>query len=390
MNPFPRLLQSAGEAVPDAVLVRRFVAERDHAAFELLVRRHADAVWTACRRILRHDADAEDAFQAAFLALARKAGKIRETGTLAGWLYKVAVNAALKSRASRPKEVPLAEVELPARQEQVGPAHEELARLSDKYRLPVVLCDLEGHTHAEAAAVLGWPVGTVAGRLSRARDQLKTRLLRRGIVGPVVLAAVVADSSLAGRAAAVALGSSAASLTVSTLTEGVLAAMSTFKLKLTAAVAASLIFVAGTGTYLAMGQPPAPKAERKTQIPVVAGQGSVVSARKVQKLKDGRLTAYPELVFEFSKEYKTPEPGSFGTKPAEHDGTPESDILQLRLERVRQLNNVFRLDYEVMQVGNWDVPFLNQYLENLDTLQLATKEAYPSASDRIYWLRNCL
>src|SRR6188768_2012428 len=84
------------ESVPDAVLLRRFVAAGDRAALELIVRRHADAVWTACKRVARHHADAEDAFQATFLALARRAGAIRRHACLAGWLYRVAVHAALK------------------------------------------------------------------------------------------------------------------------------------------------------------------------------------------------------------------------------------------------------------------------------------------------------
>jgi RNA polymerase sigma factor (sigma-70 family) len=144
-NPFPRLVQTAGASVPDATLLKRYVADRDHAAFESLVRRHADAVWTACRRILRHDADAEDAYQATFLALAKKAGGIRESVTLGGWLYRVAVNAALKLRHQRPDREGGFPEALPHGRTSEGavesPAHEELARLADKYRLPVVLCD---------------------------------------------------------------------------------------------------------------------------------------------------------------------------------------------------------------------------------------------------------
>ncbi len=384
-NPFPKLLQSAGEAVPDAILLRRFVADRDHAAFELLVRRHADAVWTACRRTLRHDADAEDAFQATFLALSKKAGSIRETGTLAGWLYRVAVNAALKLRASRPETVPIAEVESPSRVEQVGPAHEELARLSDKYRLPVVLCDLEGHTHAEAAAKLGWPVGTVAGRLSRARDQLKVRLLRRGVVGPAVFAAVVADSSLAGRAAAVALGSSAVSPSVFSLTEGVLSAMTTWKLKLTAAVAAGLIGVGGVGTYVAMGQSNGQQPQNSNT--AVVGQQTELPIRKVQKLKNGRITAYPDLVLDISTPYIAPDPGPFPKFP---DNVPETDMRQLDFERIRHLHRAVILDYEVLKVGSWDVPFLNQFIANLEELSDAAKKAFPNPADHLPYLRYCV
>jgi RNA polymerase sigma factor (sigma-70 family) len=248
-NPFPRLVQTAGETVPDAVLLRRFVADQDHAAFELLARRHADAVWTACRKVLNHDTDAEDAFQATFVALSRHASKVREPGTLAGWLYRVAVNAALRIRTARPGAEPLSDRASPTRADSDRIAHEELAKLPDKYRLPVVLCDLEGHTHAEAANILGWPVGTVSGRLARARDQLKVRLLRRGVTGKAVLTAAIADSIQTGRAAAMALGALPVPAAVSSLSEAALTATFAAKWKLWTAAAATLLAFAGAGTY---------------------------------------------------------------------------------------------------------------------------------------------
>src|SRR5262245_2156401 len=182
------------QGVGDADLLQRFAARRDEAAFELLLWRHAGMVLSVCRGVLRDHHLAEDAFQATFLALARKAGSIARRDAVAGWLYRVAYHAALKARGRRgrcPAPESLAEPDsLPAREEGPDPAghdlapllHEELARLPDKYRTPLVLCFLEGQSHADAARQLGWPRGTVAGRVARAREILRQRLTRRGVV----------------------------------------------------------------------------------------------------------------------------------------------------------------------------------------------------------------
>src|SRR5262245_6055135 len=218
---FFRLLSAAVPAadhVSDRELLRRFVATRDSAAFELLVRRHADAVWAAGVRVLGNEADAEDVFQATFLALLRKANSVRES-CVGGWLHRVAVNAALKLRASgrrqpagaieehQPADAGRSPEEHLERDELTSIIHQELARLPDRYRLPVGLCDLEGQTHAEAAKALGWPVGSVSGRLSRARDILRDRLTRRGLAAPAaLLAATVAPASAVSAAAALGSG----------------------------------------------------------------------------------------------------------------------------------------------------------------------------------------
>jgi RNA polymerase sigma factor (sigma-70 family) len=267
-------LPPAGDHVPDADLLRRFVRDRDPAALELVVRRHADAVWAACRRVSRSEADAEDAFQATFLVLARKAGSVR--GACAGgWLHRVAVNAALKVRVRERRGVsPTVETEhrladaptLAEQDELAAVVQEELARLPDRYRLPVVLCDLEGQTHAEAAAALRWPVGSVSGRLSRARGLLRDRLARRGYgAAPLVLApAGGLPPRLIPATTAALSGAVPVPPSVSLVAEGVLSAMRTAKLQLTAAVMASagLLGLAGVGAYTVLGQerPPAKKA----------------------------------------------------------------------------------------------------------------------------------
>jgi RNA polymerase sigma factor (sigma-70 family) len=262
--PLPALLRflhtAPAEGVSDADLLRRFAAVRDEAAFELLVRRHADLVWKVCRRVLRQEADAEDAFQATFVALARKAGSVRGA-CVAGWLHRVALHAALKFRAKAARS---ATAELPDVPAPVGPdpalavaVHEELGRLSDRYRLPVLLCDLEGHTHAEAAKVLGWPVGTVSGRLSRGRDRLRTRLERRGVV-PVNVAAVLVGTTRESPAtlvrAAVTAATGGASAAVASLAEGVIMAIRIARLKVLAAVVLVAVGFIGTGAVVVIGQ----------------------------------------------------------------------------------------------------------------------------------------
>jgi len=249
--------------VPDGELLRRFKRGRDSAAFELLVRRHAHTVWTACRRVLNSGTDAEDAFQATFLVLIQRAGIVRGA-SVGGFLHRVAVNAALKLR-EKSTRVPVATPEqleeLSARSgasaDNCAVVHEELACLPERYRLPVVLCELEGHSHAEAAKVLGWPVGSVSGRLSRARVLLRERLARRGVTAPAVLLPIAGLPSTSIRdTTSIAVGNSAVHPQVSNLTKGVLSAMHTQKLKQIAAwvVPIGVVILAGFGSYTAYAQ----------------------------------------------------------------------------------------------------------------------------------------
>lgn len=172
-------------------LLRRYLASGDEAAFETLVARHGPMILGVCRRMLSNPADVEDAFQATFLVLVRRARGLGERDAIGPWLYGVASRVALRARCETARrasrEKPLAEAAIqdadadPIRRE-LGPIlDEELNRLPSKYRVPVVLCYLEGETHDEAARRLGWPLGTVKGRLVRARELLKGRLVRRGL-----------------------------------------------------------------------------------------------------------------------------------------------------------------------------------------------------------------
>lgn len=169
--------------VGDAALLAQWVDHADHNAFELLLWRHGPMVWQTCRRVLRHDHDAEDAFQAAFLTLARKAASVRRSDSLAGWLYRVAFRAALAARGRKPEAEALGDLDdvADARRDDAelrGRIDEEIRRLPPRYREAFVLCCLQGHTTDEAAETLGCPRGTVGTRVAWARRRLRERLGR--------------------------------------------------------------------------------------------------------------------------------------------------------------------------------------------------------------------
>ncbi len=180
----------------DGELLARFTVSRDENAFGELVRRLGPTVFGVCRSVLGNAADAEDAFQVTFMVLARKAATVRPPGRVAAWLHGVAMLAARKARAARVRRAaregaldgaldPAAPMAAPE-PDLVRVVHEELARLPDKYRLPLVLCELRELTVAQAATELDWPTGTVASRLSRGRALLAARLRRRGVSGALI------------------------------------------------------------------------------------------------------------------------------------------------------------------------------------------------------------
>jgi RNA polymerase sigma factor (sigma-70 family) len=280
------LLQD-GAGLTDGVLLESYLRVRDEAAFEALVRRHGPMVWGVCRRVLGHEADAEDAFQATFLVLALKAAAVVPRARVGNWLYGVAHNTARKAKAMntkrRAKERQAAERTRPGlpedeRQELHDLLDDELSRLPEKYRAPIVLCELEGRTVKEAACQLGWPQGTVAGRLARARVLLAERLTRRGLVlAPGALAAALAPglasagmpmavvAATVKAAGLVAAGPTAAAgqipAQVAALTERVVKAMLLTKLKTLTLALLAVTLLGGGGvvlTYRALGAAPAP------------------------------------------------------------------------------------------------------------------------------------
>jgi RNA polymerase sigma factor (sigma-70 family) len=269
------LRQVLGAPVPggvtDAELLRRFVHQRDEAAFELLLWRHAAMVLHVCRNVLRDSAKAEDAFQATFLVFVRRAAAIRRAEQVGGWLYRVAYHTALKAReqfATRQRAERQA-----ARNDTAAPVTEdaeqrelrrliceEVNRLPARYRTPIVACFFEGKTHEEAADQLGWPRGTVASRLARARELLRRRLVRRGITltAGSLATALPAPSSQAALAALIHttlqtrhlfVAGALASPRIAALTEGVLHAMNWTKIKI-GTIVVLLLCLGGAGATL--------------------------------------------------------------------------------------------------------------------------------------------
>ncbi len=298
-----RLLRSAappGDHVPDAELLGRYARERDSAAFELLVRRHADAVWAACYRVLRNDADADDAFQAAFLVLARRAAAVKPRAAVRAWLYGVAVRTAREARATsarrRSREVPVPSVpdrpdptESPADVDDLRALDEEIARLPDRLRAAVVLCELDGIGRKEAAARLGVPEGTLSSRLAKARTLLAARLRGRGVVLPAAGLAVLFGRAAASAAVRTALADAAARLAgpgpvsaaVAELSRGVFRTMLLNKLKLVAlglivTAVASGASVGGLLRHAQAQNPPAKPAATRPDLPKPAGPGRIV------------------------------------------------------------------------------------------------------------------
>jgi cobalt-zinc-cadmium efflux system membrane fusion protein len=265
--------------VPDAQLLERFVTRRDEAAFEVLLWRHGGLVLHVCARLLRHAEDAEDVFQATFLALTRRGGSIGKGEAVASWLYKVAYRLALRVRARAARE----ERQQSGRALPAQPAgsevgsdvrpvlDEEINRLPEKYRGPVVLCYLEGKTTEEAARQLGCPRGTICSRLAWARQRLRGRLARRGLAlsGVGLASACPSPATLIGatleaavlfasrQAAGGALPGPAAALA-----EGVLRAMALTRLKVAAGVLLVLsVLGLGAGLYAQRARPEKPGPE---------------------------------------------------------------------------------------------------------------------------------
>jgi RNA polymerase sigma factor (sigma-70 family) len=200
----------ADDPAGDGALLRRYVVRRDEDAFAALVERHGPMVLRVCRRVLADGHAAEDAFQATFLVLARKAALVNPPDALAAWLHGVAYRVALKARSASarrplhqmppdlhphdPHPDPLAEV---TARELLAVLDEELRRLPTPYRLPLILCCLEGRSQEEAARQLGWTPGSLKGRLERGRARLHARLARRGFTLSAALAAVSVSRGMA-------------------------------------------------------------------------------------------------------------------------------------------------------------------------------------------------
>jgi RNA polymerase sigma factor (sigma-70 family) len=283
------------EQQSDGELLHTFISRRDEAAFAALVRRHAALVLSVCRHVLGHEQDAEDAFQATFLVLARKAPSIRKQASLASFLHGVAYRLSLRAkrdavrrrlhearapvRAARDDTVELAWREVQALVE------EEIARLPETYRTPFVLCHLQGLGRAEAARVLGVKEGTVWSRLTQARRRLQMRLARRGVILSAALAALTlsdescrASSDRLVEAAARLAGGATTSARVAALAQAGWQPLAASKLKLTLTGLAILLTMAGAGGAYRLALTPSPEG------PAAAPPAKSSETPKVEKI----------------------------------------------------------------------------------------------------------
>jgi RNA polymerase sigma factor (sigma-70 family) len=280
-NPVIRYLRRLAGAPPggdpsEEELLRRFALEHDEAAFTTIVEKHGPMVFGVCRRVLRNRQDAEDAFQATFLVVARKAGSLARPGLLAAWLYGVAYRTALRARATavqrqlHEKQIMAIQaaksIQASGTEDLQEMVDEEVKRLPVKYRSPIILCYMCGKTNEEAARELGCASGTIFSRLSRAREMLRSRLTRKGItlsaagigtaltetaakaaVPPLLIRGTVQSALIL--AAGKGLAGGAISTSVFTLTKGVQQAMfmNTLKIVLALGLTATVVLGAGVG-----------------------------------------------------------------------------------------------------------------------------------------------
>jgi RNA polymerase sigma factor (sigma-70 family) len=312
-------LLSDGARMTDGDLLQRFVADRDDAAFAALVRRHGRMVWGVCRRVLAGYQDAEDAFQATFLVLVRKAASVVPREIVGNWLYGVAHQTALNARANearrRTRERQVTQMPEQANREQdlwryLQPVlDQELSRLPNKYRAAIALCDLGGKTRKEVAQQLGVPEGTLSGWLTRGRAMLAKRLARQGLaMSAAALAAALSQNALSAGVPAAAVsntinaarrlaaGQGAAtgviSANVAALTEGVIKTMLLTKLKLVSAVL--LVFsAAGMGaTGLIYHAPQAGEPTEQAVPPLQAHAGKEPGGNYARKPAATRLATH--------------------------------------------------------------------------------------------------
>jgi RNA polymerase sigma factor (sigma-70 family) len=305
----------------DADLLERFIKTADEAAFRGIVQRHGMMVLAICKRRLRRETDAEDAFQAVFLALVKAARSIARRESLPGWLYRVAYLVSLKAAGLRARHKlvawPAEEVPMPGPSNQPWESDElktivdaELAGLPDKLRTVIVLCLIEGRTNTEAAAILGIPVGTIDSRLSTARKRLGARLLRRGVAvgvggslsqmlgGPLAAADGPGLQSLISHTVpailAEAAGPGTVSSTVVSLAQGV-TLMTTSRLRLVAAVGIAIGLLGGTATGIyfatANADPPKPVANQEVKSQDIVAPATEKSISAVATAEPGSDSA---------------------------------------------------------------------------------------------------
>lgn len=308
-------LRQLGLASPDprsdGELVGQFVRARDEAAFAELLRRHGPTVYGVCRRVLSNSADADDAFQAVFLVLARKANTVRPPGMVGNWLYGVAVRTANKVRVMNAKRTARQSTPLSPRaapqtasggcgvpSDTLAVIDAELAGLPAIYRAAFVTCELNGRTRSEASRELGWPEGTVAARLAKARELLAARLTKRGItLGAGLFAAAAVPSATATETLSavrelLAVGTaSAVAPAAQTLSDEVTKSMTTLHTKWLLLAGLVLTLTTGGAVLLAGGPEKQPVREHiKAPVPKVA-EGEWNGRDPIEFKDGGRVTS---------------------------------------------------------------------------------------------------
>jgi RNA polymerase sigma factor (sigma-70 family) len=292
LGPIQRLFARGTVAgLSEGQLLARFVRERDEIAFEAIVSRHGPMVLGICRRLLDDPHDVEDAFQATFLVLVRRAGSLRDCELLANWLYGVALKVASRARRDRARrsirERPefVDEPKCPPEEFDLGELRSvldcEVARLPERFRTPIILCYFEGMTHDQAAERLRCPVGTVRSRMAKARELLRTRLARRGFgpepavpAGPLIGVSPAVPPALLIRTSATVSSVIVRSLLAGgpptsaiALARGVLRAMTFSKWMMTFASALLVLGAVGGGVRVAARQDGAPSAKSQGRVP---------------------------------------------------------------------------------------------------------------------------
>ncbi|OAI41595.1 hypothetical protein AYO40_02995 [Planctomycetaceae bacterium SCGC AG-212-D15] len=329
----------------DGELLEQFIHRGEETAFEALLTRHGPMVWGVCRRRLPQLDDAEDAFQATFLLLVRKARSIRKRESVASWLYGVAGRVAQRARkralewgarARSVEDVPQPTPEGMAWQALQPILDEEVQRLPEKYRAPLVLCCLEGLSRDEAARRLGWKLGSVKGRLERGRELLRVRLTRRGLsMSSALLAATLTAETARAVPAAMHRATIAAAVggtispSVATLTQGVIQAMFWTRLKRAIVLVLFVSVGAGSGvlTYRALAREAETPPETVTSMETASAEGNAANA--------GRAVAGAPI--------------AAGAPVPEAKLKTDAEVLKFLIQRIREDNSIPGCDWSKIE-----------------------------------------
>jgi RNA polymerase sigma factor (sigma-70 family) len=393
-----RRIAAAPQPPSDGELLSCFIERREESAFAALLRRHGPMVLGVCRRVLRDVHDADDAFQATFLVLVRKAASVRPREAVGNWLYGVAYRTALEARAKiarrHAREKPMDDLPQPEAKPQAGwhellpLLDEELHRLPDKYRLAVVLCDVEGRSRKEVARQLAIPEGTLSSRLAVARKRLAARLARLGFaLSGASLAVLLAENaapacvpaplllSTTRAALLVAAGHTAAagvvSVAVSTLTEGVLKTMFVAKLK-TVSVVLSGVVVLGLSTGGLLYQTRAGAAD-----PLQQGQQRALSERAEleRKKAEEELRALRERLAKAEEEARLARQRAEEVLYAQNVRQAQQELASNREER-KGLDRLAELQATARERFKKERQELMERLKRLEALERETLEKF--------------